>query len=100
MGHARLTKRLPTRFTVIRRLKRCAVLFCLGALFGPIGDSFHVLTHTLTYPQNRFRLYWLGMPYWTPILFGAATLVIGCAHLIAERILRVKRERLNRRRSV
>lgn len=50
--------------------------FALGAVLGPIGDTFHVLSGTLSYPLDRYRSSLWGMPFWTPLLFGSATWLI------------------------
>lgn len=54
----------------------------LGAVLGPLGDFTHVLSNTLSYPPG-YGYYWMGMPFWTPLLFGSATGLIGSVHLVA-----------------
>jgi hypothetical protein len=57
--------------------RRYFSLFLLGAVVGPLGDASHVISGTLAYPQGAYPLYFFGMPYWTPLLFGAAACLMG-----------------------
>jgi len=66
-------------------LKSCLIIFILGALLAPIGDVCHVLTATTSYPINYHHF--LSIPFWVPIQFGLATLLIGVTHY---HFLRVK----------
>jgi hypothetical protein len=59
-------------------LKSCVIIFFLGALLAPIGDICHVLTSTTSYPAN-YR-HFVSIPFWVPLQFGLATLLIGITH--------------------
>lgn len=53
------------------------VLFLTGFVLGSIYDGFHTHSGTTYYPVP-----WLfQMAWWTPFLFGAASLLIGIAHI-------------------
>ncbi|MDL1872308.1 hypothetical protein FBR05_08885 [Deltaproteobacteria bacterium PRO3] len=56
------------------------LLFLVGAVFGPVGDSFHVVSGTTDYPPNLFQLYFWRLPWWVPLIFGAAGVAIGMSH--------------------
>ncbi len=63
------------------------ILFLYGALFGPFGDLCHVLTHTTSYPKDVYRFYFFGLiPYWVPLLFGSATLLMGITYPLLDRL--------------
>jgi len=52
------------------------ILFILGAILAPIGDIFHVFSHTTIYPSGSRHLFGL-IPIWVPLQFGLATIIIG-----------------------
>jgi len=60
--------------------KRVLLLFVLGAILGPVGDSFHVVSGTTDYPPNLFHLYFWRLPFWVPLIFGVAGVAIGTSH--------------------
>ncbi len=59
---------------------RILILFITGFCLGPIGDYFHVATETTGYPTGRYAFYFFGLPYWVPLLFGSAAVVVGMTH--------------------
>jgi hypothetical protein len=61
----------------MRPVTRAALFFGLGFFLGPVGDYCHVLSGTLVYPQDAYLFYFRQMPFWTPLLFGSATLALG-----------------------
>jgi hypothetical protein len=62
----------------LKTLKKFGILFILGALLAPLGDLAHVLTETTYYPVKYHHL--IKIPWWVPIQFGVATILIGIAH--------------------
>jgi hypothetical protein len=58
-------------------ISKIAALFFLGFFLGPVGDFFHVYTGTTGYPPDKYGLYFFGIPFWVPILFGVASTAIG-----------------------
>lgn len=62
------------------------LLFLTGAVLGPFGDYVHVATATTHYPPLWPTLPFLGIPYWVPLLFGSATLIVGVTHVGIEKI--------------
>ncbi|HCU23497.1 MAG TPA: hypothetical protein DF383_00655 [Deltaproteobacteria bacterium] len=62
------------------KLRQILVLFLVGAVFGPLGDAFHVISGTNDYPQGVFGLYLWRQPWWVPLVFGSAALAIGLSH--------------------
>jgi len=75
------------------RFKNAVFLFLLGAVVGPIGDSFHVLSHTTAYPQGVFAFYIWRLPFWVPLIFGVAGMAVGLSHPQIDRWLKVPSER-------
>ena len=70
-------------------LKKVFILFLWGAFLGPLGDMCHVLSQTTTYPEHVYRIYLFRLiPYWVPLLFGSATVLIGVTHVWADGLLR------------
>jgi len=67
-------------------VKRLVIIFVLGAVLGPVGDLFHLLSGTTAYPD--------GFPFWAPLLFGAAGLGVGLSHPMADRVLGPSSSRL------
>ncbi|MBI2026535.1 MAG: hypothetical protein HYS98_01800 [Deltaproteobacteria bacterium] len=66
---------------ILKKVLLVLILFLLGALVGPLGDLFHLLSHTTVYPQEKYWLYFFDiMPFLVPLLFGSATLMIGISH--------------------
>lgn len=63
------------------QLKKFLILFLLGAILAPIGDVAHVITQTINYPV-KFRHLFKLIPFWIPIQFGIATILIGIGHLL------------------
>lgn len=62
-----------------RKLKNFLILFILGAILAPIGDIVHVLSATTEYLVGSHHL--IGaIPWWVPLQFGIATIIIGVAH--------------------
>ena len=70
-----------------KKFSNAIFLFLIGAIFGPVGDSFHVVSGTTDYPPDLFQLYFWRLPYWVPLIFGAATLAIGLSHSQIDRWL-------------
>lgn len=66
----------------MNRFQKALLLFLAGAIFGTLGDVFHVLSGTLDYyrPSGLMILPPVGQPFWVPLLFGAAGLGIGMSH--------------------
>ncbi|MFO1462608.1 MAG: hypothetical protein U1F66_02450 [bacterium] len=75
------------------KAKAAVLLFLVGAIFGPVGDSFHVVSGTTDYPQNIFQLYFWRLPWWVPLIFGTATVAIGLSHPQMDRWLGAPRDR-------
>lgn len=67
-------------------MKKALVLFATGFFLGPIGDFAHVTTQTTAYPPNH-GLYFFALPWWVPLLFGAAALAVGFSHPALDQIL-------------
>lgn len=63
-------------------------LFIIGAVFGTLGDFFHVISNTDGYSNPFFPIPFSGQPLWVPVLFGFATLAIVFGHLLADEIVR------------
>jgi hypothetical protein len=78
-------------------LRRLLTLISLGFIFGPVGDYCQVLSGTIGYPQERYPAYFFGMPFWTPLLFGGATLAMGIARIQFDRWLKCPWLRSGRR---
>src|SRR5450759_2482157 len=51
------------------------VLALLGASLGPVLDYAHVVTGAIRYPPPA-----RGLPWWVPLLYAGAALVIGLSH--------------------
>ena len=68
-------------------MKKVLTLFAVGFVIGPIGDFFHVHTGTTAYPPEIYGLYFWGLPFWVPLLFGAASLAVGLSHPAFDKIL-------------
>ena len=67
-------------------IKNHLLLFVLGAVFASLGNYFHVISQTLDYPiANTFFMEWFKQPYWSPLLFGVATWLIGISHIQMDR---------------
>lgn len=58
-------------------------LFVLGACAGTALDSLHVYAHVERYPMPVL----LGEAWWVPLLFGLATVAIGCSHPAVDPLL-------------
>lgn len=58
-------------------------LFLLGAVLGSFYDGFHTHSGATAYA----RPLWLGMAWWTPLLFGAAAVGIADTHVRLDRLL-------------
>ncbi len=58
-------------------------LFLLGACAGTALDSLHVYAHVERYPMPVL----LGEAWWVPLLFGLATVAIGCSHPAVDPLL-------------
>ncbi len=56
------------------------ILFLIGAIMGPLGDWFHVISETTAYPPGVYAFYFGKQPYWVPLLFGTAAVAIGLSH--------------------
>jgi hypothetical protein len=67
-------------------MKQVLVLFVTGFFLGPIGDFAHVKTQTTTYPSD-YGLYFFGLPFWVPFLFGTAAVAVGVSHPAFDKIL-------------
>jgi hypothetical protein len=68
---------------------RLALLLALGAVLGPVGDLFHVLSRTDGYPPagpGQLRIIGL-LPLWVPALFAGATPAIAFGNAAADRWL-------------
>jgi phosphatidylglycerophosphate synthase len=65
------------------RLARAAlILAVLGATLGPVLDYLHVVTGAIRYlPPVRF------VPWWVPLLYTGAALVIGLSHPLADALI-------------
>ena len=63
------------------------MLFVLGAVVGSAGDLGHVLTGTTIYPPEVYGWYWLGQPWWAPLLFGFTAVASGLAQVWLDRHL-------------
>lgn len=61
------------------------MLAVTGAVGATFGDWTHVLTHTLSYPPDRFRWYLGAQPFWVPLLFASATIVMGTSTVVIDR---------------
>lgn len=59
-------------------------LFCIGAILGPVSDSFHVMSLTSGYPFPKY----FGLAWWVPILFGGATVVLAISHVGADKLFK------------
>jgi len=59
-----------------------------GAILGPVGDFCHVFTETTGYPQGVFAFYFWKIPFWVPLLFGGAALMIGLSHPFLDRLFK------------
>jgi len=57
-------------------MQRVLVLAAVGATLGTSLDLVHVLTRTTAYTSPAF----LGLAWWVPLNFAAATLAIGLSH--------------------
>lgn len=62
-------------------------LFALGAVLGSAGDLSHVISGTTAYPPQALGWYLGPLPFWVPLLFGAAGLAIGFSHLALDPLL-------------
>ena len=60
-------------------MKKVLIIFAVGFILGPIGDFSHVQTQTTAYPDH-YGLYFFGLPFWVPFLFGLAALAVGLSH--------------------
>ncbi|MCB1215287.1 MAG: hypothetical protein KDK66_07405 [Deltaproteobacteria bacterium] len=59
-------------------MKRLIILFALGALLAPVGDYFHLLSQTTQYPEGAYAfLFFDAIPWWVPLMFGSASLLMG-----------------------
>ena len=82
-------------------LKASAILFFSGAILGPVGDLCHLLTDTTSYPQQIYRFYFFNLiPFWVPLLFGSATLMIGLTHALCDAWFNVTQERFGTKHKV
>src|SRR5205823_4099403 len=62
-------------------------LFLLGATLGTALDALEVYSGVERYPRPVL----FGVAWWVPLLFGAATIAIGCSHpLVDPLILRTR----------
>lgn len=78
---------------MLKKPKAAFLLFLVGAILGPVGDSFHVVSGTTDYPPNLFQLYFWRLPWWVPLIFGAAGMAIGLSHPQMDRWLAAPADR-------
>jgi hypothetical protein len=64
-------------------LRNAVILALLGASLGPALDYAHVVTGAIRYPPP---VRWL--PWWVPLLYTGAALVIGLSHPAMDPLLR------------
>ena len=74
-------------------MKKILIIFAVGFIVGPIGDFYHVHTGTTTYPPEIYGFYFLGLPFWVPLLFGGAALAVGLSHPSFDQMLGPKHRR-------
>lgn len=70
-----------------KRTGTALLLFVLGAVLGTLGDLSHVVSGTTAYPPGVYGWYFWRLPFWVPLLFGAATVAIGLSHLAMDSLL-------------
>lgn len=66
------------------RLSRVPVLFLVGAVMLPVFDMFHTHSGTTAYPHPVF----LGMAWWTPLLFSASLGFGGTLYAMGHRAMK------------
>ena len=64
-------------------LRRVLLLSLLGATLGPVLDHVHVVTGTTAYAHSNL----FEQPWWVPLEFAAAAVIIGLSHPILDRML-------------
>jgi hypothetical protein len=64
-----------------------SLLLIFGAVFGTLGDAFHVLSQTDGYTPTSLAIPATGQPFWVPLLFGSATFLIGMTHSLADAVI-------------
>src|SRR5262245_41824085 len=67
-------------------MRRSLTLFGIGAVLGPLGDFFHVISGTSGYPPSTGMIPFLKIPYWVPFEMGLAVLLIGLTHPAADKL--------------
>jgi hypothetical protein len=71
--------------------KKLVVLFVVGSMAASVGDAFHVHTQTTFYPPEGPVLFFKGVPFWIPFLFGAASAFFGIVYEVGRGLLGAKR---------
>lgn len=71
-------------------MKRGLLLFVIGFLVGSVFDSFHTISGTTVYTNpSIFKMAW-----WSPFIFGLATLLIGLLLPVIDGLLKSKERQL------